>query len=473
MNYNSSKKFIPKLELEKYSLGSFDVYEKESLKIAQAYLKHQGAKIDNATDLFNRMPTAYRASIVNKESKKYVGFIGAFDVSEEHSYTSVAVGFIDKKYKVDFLEILENYCAYLEFSLNIRNIQQIVIMNQEKMKIGCNSVKYREATPRSLYLYPNDQETKLKFPVKIFFRNFYIGRMGLENLIWSNRRATLKIILDGNAIEDLTEFILPTAIDHYLDYVQTNNLYSVTTQVAASDTLLLTALLKSKMNFYGYLPYAAKYDEYYETAYLFEHYPNVAKRTLVQIPKAKKIHESELKEISLDDEIKLNDNYKMVSPKAFDKLGINLEEIVQGHIEALQDRLNFAIPLGEDKYFIQEGNGNYGLSKTVYNFTYILVDKNNKYAGYANILRNNDRHAEIELAIKPELQSKGLGTKLLDNFMKELLNNGYLCVSSYVFSFNEASNRLHSKLAKYYGTRKKAYYTNGSLWDMNLYAKTK
>ena len=123
-----------------------------------------------------------------------------------------------------------------------------------------------------------------------------------------------------------------------------------------------------------------------------------------------------------------------------------------------------------EKYIIQEGNGTYGISKLVKYFTYVLVNNNNEYCGYINVMNERGRNAVLELAIKPSLQNKGLGTKLLDKTIEVLLDNGYYAVSSYVFDFNIASNKIHKKLTRYRGKRSKSYYINGVFWDMNLYA---
>ena len=157
----------------------------------------------------------------------------------------------------------------------------------------------------------------------------------------------------------------------------------------------------------------------------------------------------------------------------FNEIGININDIIDGHINALKNRYNFSIPLGEDKYIFQKGNGLYGISKDVLNYTYILLDKNNNYSGYINVLRNNanKNNAEIEIGIKPGLQSKGLGKRVLTEFYDQLFSIGYASVTSAVFSFNEPSLKLHEKVAKLDGIRIESYYINGKLWDMSFYSK--
>ena len=128
-----------------------------------------------------------------------------------------------------------------------------------------------------------------------------------------------------------------------------------------------------------------------------------------------------------------------MSPKVFEENNIDLNKIVKSHMNAMQDRDRFTIPLGEDKYIIQEGNGNYGISKAVNNYTYVMLDKDMNYVGYTNILRENALNAEIEMALRPEYQSRGIGSSMRKKFYEELFRNGYMSVSSAVFDFNNKS----------------------------------
>ena len=140
----------------------------------------------------------------------------------------------------------------------------------------------------------------------------------------------------------------------------------------------------------------------------------------------------------------------------------------------MQERQKFTIPLGEDNYFLQNGNGKYGLSKQLMNYNYVLLDDKNKYSGYINILRENvnGKNAEIEIGIKPEIQHKGLGTTVINKFYDELFSVGYASVTGSVFEFNKPSLKLHEKVAELNGIRLDSYYINGRLWDMSYYTKT-
>ena len=169
--------------------------------------------------------------------------------------------------------------------------------------------------------------------------------------------------------------------------------------------------------------------------------------------------------------LKVDNIYRLVSPKAFKTENINKDKIIFSHIRAVQDRKEFAIPLGEDKYILQYGNEDYGFKRTVMNYSYVLLDNDNNYCGYVNILRANCFNAEIEIGIIPTLQRKGIGTKVINKFYDELFSVGFLSVTSIVFEFNIASIKLHDRVSKCYGKRTKSYYINGKLWDMYYYTK--
>ena len=470
MDYNSSGNFIPKLDIGKFVIGSFDVYEEKAKEIGRTFLKNQGKSTDAVESMFSKMPTAYRGSILDKETNELIGFIGVEDINTSKNYASIVIGLEKRKNKPDIYDIVEGYEIFLVNDLGIENTTTITVINEEKMKTQYNCVSYKDATLKSLYLFEDKERSDKKYPVNVMFRNFLIAKLSVDSLIWPNKRGTIKIELEESSSEQLAEKILPTAINHYIDYLHGNNLYSLIVEVPASNTIVLDSLLKSQMNFYGVLPYSMEYKGYIESAYLFEHYPEMEKAKLTYLPKNKKVKVDDLKPINLPSVIQIDKDYRAISPKAFKDNNISLEKVVKEHISALQDREHFSIPLDEDKYIIQEGNGTYGISKLVKNFTYVLVNNSNEYCGYINVMNERGRNAVLELAIKPSLQNKGLGTKLLDKTIEVLLDNGYYAVSSYVFDFNIASNKIHKKLTRYRGKRSKSYYINGVFWDMNLYA---
>lgn len=209
---------------------------------------------------------------------------------------------------------------------------------------------------------------------------------------------------------------------------------------------------------------------------MFQHIPNMKKERGILIPDNKSVSLSSLdtdkKELS--EKIDLGNGFKMICPKVFEKEGIDYNTVLQAHIKAMQNRDGFTKPLGEDKYFLQKGNGNYGISKALMDYSYVVLDGNNGYAGYINILRSNanGKNAEVEIGIDPKIQHRGLGAVVINRFYDELFSTGVASVTSSVFEFNNPSMRLYEKVAELNGIRLESYYINGKLWDMNIYSKT-
>ena len=111
--------------------------------------------------------------------------------------------------------------------------------------------------------------------------------------------------------------------------------------------------------------------------------------------------------------------------------------------------------------------------KAFMNYSYVILDENNNYAGYINVLKSiaNGKNVEVEIGIEPKLQHKGLGTVVINRFYDELFSIGVASVISSVFEFNKPSIKMHEKVAELNGIRLESYYVNGKLWNMNLYTK--
>ena len=335
------------------------------------------------------------------------------------------------------------------------------------------------------------------------------GVIGLKSLLWANKRAELIVYLSKELEFDVLKYIIPVAIDKYLKFLSNIGLESIVYNADPEDKFMLYLVSNSLLNYICTLPYYFEDENGTHSSFLFEYYPKMQKKFsikceskmsskegsmklkdlsdiireklkitieddngIIQENLSQKIDEMP-KKLPLDDVLFSDSNYRAVSPQYLTGNEKNINDFVWGYIEALQNRENLSIPLGEDKYFIQEGNGKYGASKQFLNFDYIVLDKNNNFVGYCNRLGTDGRNARIDIAISPKYQNMGIGTKLLSCYYDELFRAGYLSVTSYVFDFNEASKKLHDKLATHVGTRKNSYYSYGRLWDMNIYVKTK
>ena len=477
--------FIKKLETDKYIIGSFDVYEEQTRKLIEENSK---ATKEDVESILKSMPTSYRGAITDKPGN-YLGYIGLYNVNTKDGVASLRFEVNKELSDADQNEILNEFKNYMTDSLNITEVEETIYKTKNTSNIAtkkiipkaniiiANKLLEPGVSEETLEKFSSDYEIpKLQMPFTIKSNDRAVGIIGLSNLIWSNKRANLNLFLDKSLGSDILSELPGYIIDDYIEYIHDSNVHNLNLSVNGSDDKLLDILKDTNMNYYGTIPYAALSENDIESKLMFQHIPKMTKQNGIYIPENKKIEierlDTDKKE--LDKIIDLGNGYKLVSPKSFEDENINSENILKGYIESMQERQKFTIPLGEDKYFLQKGNGKYGLSKQLMNYNYVLLDDKNEYSGYINILRENanGKNAELEIGIKPEIQHKGLGTTVINKFYDELFSVGYASVTSSVFEFNKPSLKLHEKVAQLNGIRLDSYYINGKLWDMSYYTKT-
>ena len=480
-----NENFIAKLQTNNYLIGSFDAYIELSKELIKS---NSGISDEEVETILKSMPTTYRAAITNKNGD-YIGYIGLYNVDAKNNTSSIRFEVNNDLSKDDKNEILNEFKKYLSDSLNITEIEELMYTTNKQTE-----VEKKEIVPSSNIIISNellipgiseqDLEKfsqdytipKLQLPFTIKNNDRTIGIIGLSSLIWSNKRANLNIFLDKGLGDDISNELSGYIIDDYINYVHNSKVHNITLSVNGSNKNMLEILSNTNMNYYGQIPFAAINGNNIESNLMFQHIPNMKKERGILIPDNNSISLSSLdtdkKELS--EIIDLGNGFKMISPKSFEKEGIDSNKVLQEHIKAMQNREGFTVPLGEDKYFLQKGNGNYGISKALMNYSYVVLDENNSYSGYINILRSNanGKNAEVEIGIDPKLQHKGLGTVVINRFYDELFSIGVASVTSAVFEFNNPSIKLHEKVAELNGIRLESYYVNGKLWNMNLYSKT-
>lgn len=477
--------FIKKFETNNFMIGSFDTYQ----DLTKSLIKINSKLSDEEVyEIIKSMPTTYRTSIVDK-NENYIGYIGIYNVQAQYESASIRFETNKSLDENEKNEILAEYKTWLSESLNLNNIEEYIYCSKEEKQIEKNHIepKANIIIPSRLleqgisietleYFQTQYDIPKMQMPFSIKNSDKVIGIIGLTNLIWSNRRANLNIYLDKALGDELIDDLSSVIIDEYLNYVHNSNIHNVTLSVSGSDKNMLDIIKNTNMNFYAQIPFSSINGDNIESKMMFQHIPNIKNNNGILIPdnKIERISLLETEKKELEPIIKINDEYKLVSPKVFEENNIDSKKIIDGHINAMQNRQNFSIPLGEDKYILQKGNDNYGISKAVMNYNYVLLNNNNNYSGYINILRNNanNKNAEIEIGIDPKIQGQGIGTQVINKFYEELFSIGYASVTSAVFEFNNPSIKLHEKVAEFNGIRLESYYINGKLWNMNFYTKT-
>ena len=387
--------------------------------------------------------------------------------------------------KKEINDILNEYKKWLKESINIKNIhEELVIVDKNRVftknnikkesKHLVSSDKIQSGISSNVYkVFSNNFSIpKLYLPCTIKMDGKALGIVGLVNVIWSNRRAVLKIYTIRLNKQNID--YIASAINDYIKYIHKCNINSVTLYVAGSNGRILDLVQKTNMSYCGVIPFGTKTGNLVESNYIFQHFNRMKKKENVILPdnnavKATFFNNRKRMRLKID----LKDGFKLVSPLLLDNKDMDFDKIINGHINALQERKEFSIPLGEDKFIMRIGNISHGIKKLFLNYNYILLDGNNNYVGYINVIRVNAgrRNAEIEFGISPDYRRKGLATEMLNTFYDELFSLGFASVTSSVFEFNNASIKLHEKVADYSGIRNNAQYANGKLWDILCFTK--
>lgn len=390
-----NKNFIPKLETDKYYLGSFDAYQNLLMEIE----KNNIMPIDDATEkIISSMPGEYRAAIVDKKGN-YIGFIGLYDVDSQNQATSIRLDIVNDLSKEDKDSILEEYKKYMVNSLNIKNIKGIVYKVKNKYELE----NEKRITSPNIYI-PNEllipgiseevlekfQEEydipSLKMAYTIQNEDKVIGIIGVSNVIWSNKRANLNLFIDRSLGDDIVNVLSSYIIDDYLTLVHSANIHSVNFAVSSSDKNMMEILEDTDMNFYAQIPFSSINGDLLEARNLYQHIPRMEKQSQIAIPLDDKVKVSlfDTEKKAIRPMIVLPNGYQLVSPKVFLENNIDFEKVLDGHTMAMQERERFTIPLGEDKYFLQKYNGEDNLADALRNYSYILLDQNDNYFGFIN-----------------------------------------------------------------------------------------
>ena len=476
--------YIEKFKMENFSIGSFDAYFDD---VVEMISKKSNCSREEALEFLKKIPSTLRAAIVDDTKKELVGYIGLMNIDNVNSKAELVCEIISNVSNEKQEKIKRIFYNWVNQCLNIKNItneenlvpndikntaaiKSTIILSQENISDGISEENLKRVNEWF------DSKINLSYPCSVTSKDgLFLGVIGLSNLIWSNRRANLSLYLNPQMTEDMQIVFGSKVIDQYLSYVHDLNIHNVATSIDLGEKLKKEMFDLTGMSLFAEIPFSSlnKDNNMVESKVLYQHINNLEK-TQIGLNK-EQISQSIIMTAKdkMDSVIEIEDGYKLVSPLTFAEENINREEIVAGHILAMQNREKFSIPLGEDKFILQKGNDKYGVCKFINDFNYIVVDRNGKYAGFVNILRNSLdlKNAEIEIGIAPESQHIGLGKKVIKTFYNELFSIGYASVTSVIFDFNKPSLAFHEKVADYNGVRLESYYINGKLWDINYFTR--
>lgn len=475
--------FIPKIVIGNFKIGSFDIYKDLAKKLIM-----ENSLVDDseASKIMDSLADSYRASIVYKDGS-YIGFIGLYNVDESRHMASIHLETSSNIISVqDKNSILRAYMDWVTYSLHLNIIKEMtyvdflhkrveaIPLSFPNVSLPFNPLLLPGISLRTLQLfskqYPNDiLDLELSFSIK--YRDKIIAIIGLSDIIWSNESATLNLYLNKEIDSSYYTILSNHVINDYLDYIHSMNIHNVSCRIPSTDKERLAIINASNMNFYGQIPFSVLDGKEITSSILFQHIPGMLRdeQTLLPLPvscKEKLFHttRSHLKRI-----LSVNPYYKLVSPRMFCRLGIDMCSVLENHILAMLDREYFTKPLLEDKYILNSCS----LFNRFKNFTYFLLDNHGRYHGFVNIIKKevNNRNIEIVVGIDPLSQHNGLGTIVLDSIYKELFSVGYASVTTTSLSCNTTFLHLNRKLAEFCGIRLESYYLNGHLCNMHYYTK--
>lgn len=129
-------KFIPKLKLEKFSIGSFDSFLEESKEIIREKLNiRKFAPTDDVDEFLKKLPYTYRGSIVRNDNNEYIGYIGIYSIDFSNNLVSIILQTKIRIREKEINEIINAYKAFLYNDLFIESIKEIYILNENESSI--------------------------------------------------------------------------------------------------------------------------------------------------------------------------------------------------------------------------------------------------------------------------------------------------------------------------------------------------
>lgn len=462
--------FIEKLSTFDYEIGSLNVFYGDIVNLIS---RKQNVTFIKAKSILNDLKLNSRAAIVEKDTNKLVGYIGIKNIDIYKSKIQIEKDFffdIDEEKKE---EIEKVYCHWVKQNYGNKEFADSISLDINIGKITHSNLFPGISIGNSITIKKwNGHLSNLFYPCSIISDNKeFIGAIGLSDYSANSRKGTLNVIVDPSMPDSIKIKFIPEIINSYLDYAHSLNIHNITFALSASDQLGMEILKNTKMHLFAEVPLSF-YDRstnVMESKLLYQHVPGI------------KLHDIEVTGLKLTgsidvfpfrkNKVHLFNGFKLLNPDLLMLCDIDINYIVDSHINALKDRFNFAIPIGEDNYIYNRGNENEGIYKKVLEFDYVILDSKNNYCGFIKDMKKapESRTAEIAIGIVPKYQGIGLGKDALENYYDQLFSQGYVSISSIVYDFNEKSKRLHDKLAQFNGVRIESNMAFGRLYDSNYY----
>lgn len=296
-----------------------------------------------------------------------------------------------------------------------------------------------------------------------------VGLIGFKNLIQSNQRTNIDLILSEELTEEKSLEYGSEALKMISDYsFNALNLHNLLCQDSNLESYDM--YVDAGYEYIGSRHAAKLGNDSFKDVHLFQKLPSsnmVNKSVIVPnniiINKPNNLSINELPEIVNGQEITL------IKPDQLDNKTISYVRRRLG--KSMNDSYD-ASAMGEYKMIYNDFRLNNKLSGKG-QFDYLILDENGNPIGYVDRLHVDKKNfcTDIEINIfNKSTRNKGYGHKAYELYVNVLRNSGYISIGSVVFDFNKPSLNMHEKLGfNPYAIRNESYFAFGKLNDMHYY----
>lgn len=298
--------------------------------------------------------------------------------------------------------------------------------------------------------------------------NKLVGIVGFKNLIQSNQRSNIDLILSEKLDKEKSIKYGSEALKGISDYAyDVINLHSLLCE--DSDINLSSMYENAGYQYIGTRHSCLLKEGNLKDLHFFQKLPNMALEgkhvegleQFIVSPKTFKVSELPL--------MVKEGNITLLRPKYLDKTQKSIAKELLG--KSLNNSFD-AAAMGESKTLYNDYRLNKKLDEKT-GYDYIILNNDGYPIGYVDRLHvdKNNLSTDVEINIfDSESRNKGYGKEAYQTYIKVLRQIGYISIGSVVFGFNNPSIKLHEGLKfNEYALRNESYFALGKLQDMHYY----
>lgn len=315
----------------------------------------------------------------------------------------------------------------------------------------------------------NDFSTKNYFAIVENETHKFVGMVGFKNLIQSNQRTNIDLILSDELEEEKRIEYGSEALKMISNYsFDTINLHNLLCE--ESDLKSCNMYIDAGYEYIGTRHVATLEGDTLKDLHFFQKLPYFTKRKdSIVVPKNTLTFRTNGLSISELPKIVNNLNVTLIRPEELDDKTLSFVKEELG--KSLNDNYD-ASAMGEYKTIYND----FRLNKKLYGtntFDYLILDETSKPIGYVDRLHidNKNFRTDVEINIfSSSSRNKGYGSDAYKLYVRTLRSMGYVSIGSVVFDFNKPSINMHERIGfNEYALRDESYFAFGKLNDMHYY----